>query len=454
MTSHSPIQHQNLTRFAPGSLKELLSLTLPLFLTLFSTHLLGFVERIWFSHLSTAELEASIQAVYVLRLFQLPCIALVMISQAFIGYHFGAKQEKLIGPCVWQFVWLSLFTALLIIPASFLMYHFYFQGAAVGELAAPYFFTLSFGNFLFPLASTLSCFYLGRGKTRFVSLATLFIVLLNFCLDIALIFGIDPWLPPLGLQGAAWASIISQGLLCGVLGLALLASSNRQLYATHECQFKPRLFLSYLAPALPRALGRLAMMAVWAANTHVMVSKGETHLLVLTVGGTISLFLTFLGDGLVQGLTVLISNARGQKNDLYIRGILRSSFVIITIIGMVLAIPLLIFPHHILSLFVLAPTDYLILTLGWIWLHTMVYILSVIPLSFLMAYKNTSLLLIANLGAWITSYLPIQLGMTYLGLSPDKFWLLASSSMVVASSVYSCQLKQKKWLYPSLQTIE
>jgi Na+-driven multidrug efflux pump len=78
---------------------------------------------------------------------------------------------------------------------------------------------------------------------------------------------------------------------------------------------------------------------------HIMTSKGGNYLLILTVGGTINLFLAFLSDGLLQALTVLISNARGRKDDLYIQKILRSSFIFILMIGVVLAIPLIIFPH-------------------------------------------------------------------------------------------------------------
>ena len=88
------------------------------------------------------------------------------------------------------------------------------------------------------------------------------------------------------------------------------------------------------------------MMAIWTANIHIMTSKGGDYLLILTVGGTISLFLAFLGDGLLQALTVLIANARGRKDDFYIKKILRSSLTFIIGIGSALAIPLIFFPHH------------------------------------------------------------------------------------------------------------
>ena len=68
----------SLTKLSQGGLKELLALVTPVFFILFSISALGFLERIWFSHLSTTLLQASLNVTYVLRLFQLPCVALVM----------------------------------------------------------------------------------------------------------------------------------------------------------------------------------------------------------------------------------------------------------------------------------------------------------------------------------------------------------------------------------------
>src|SRR5579883_1321387 len=129
----------NLTRFPPGSLKELLALVTPIFLILFSISALGFLERIWFSRLSTTVLEASLNAAYVLRLFQLPCIALVMMGQAFVGYYFGTQEKRAIGPCIWQFVWFSLLITLLVVPLSFLVHRLYFKGTEIEEAATSYF---------------------------------------------------------------------------------------------------------------------------------------------------------------------------------------------------------------------------------------------------------------------------------------------------------------------------
>jgi MATE family multidrug resistance protein len=112
-------QVNNLTKFPQGSVQELLSLAAPLFLILFSGCILSFLERIWFAHFSIHALEASVNAVYLLRIFQMPCIALAMMAQAYVGFYNGARQFTSIGPCIWQMIWFSVFSMALTVPLSF-----------------------------------------------------------------------------------------------------------------------------------------------------------------------------------------------------------------------------------------------------------------------------------------------------------------------------------------------
>ncbi len=84
--------NSNLTKFPQGSVRELLSLAAPLFLILFSGCLLSFLERIWFARFSIQALEASVNAVYLFRIFQMPCIALAMMAQATWAITMGLKS--------------------------------------------------------------------------------------------------------------------------------------------------------------------------------------------------------------------------------------------------------------------------------------------------------------------------------------------------------------------------
>lgn len=438
-------EKENLTQYSRGSIREIIALAAPIFLIQFSTCLVGFFERILFSHFSISSLEASLNAVYILRLFQLPAIAVTMMGQAFVGYYNGTRQPNSIGSCVWQMIWFSLLSMLLIVPLSFYCFHLFFAGTEIETQVAPYFFLLSFSNFLFPMGTALSSFYLGRGKVKFITLTTLLVALLNAGLDFLLIYGVPSLIPPLGLKGAALATILSQGVFCTILLILFLNKSNDQTYATRYWQWRPKAFWHFISPSLPRAFGRLVLISVWAANSHVMVAKGGDYLLVLTIGGTIVLFLSFLGDGLLQALVVLVSNAFGGQDFANIKRILRSGLVFAWMIGLTLSLFLIFFPQGVLSLLSLPEFTHST-SLAWVWFHIMVTLMNALPLSVLLSAKDTLFLLFANLATWITGYLPVHLGITYFGLSCDKFWLLASTSMFVSTGLYFFRIYQKKWL--------
>jgi MATE family multidrug resistance protein len=440
----------NLTKFPQGSVRELLALAAPLFLILFSGCLLSFLERIWFARFSIHALEASVNAVYLLRIFQMPCIALAMMAQAFVGYYNGAKQLTSIGCCIWQMIWFSIFSMIITVPLSFAAYHIFFRGLEIEQTVAPYFFILVFCNFLFPLGAALSSFYLGRGKIKFIVLATVGAHLLNAGLDIAFIFGIDPWLPPMGIKGAALATLVAQGSLCILLFVLFLKKSHQETFGTHQWAFQPKAFWRYISPAIPRAFGRLALFAFWAATTHIMASKGGDYLLILTIGGTISMFLTFLCDGVLQAFVVLISNALGAQNYDRLKKFLGSGFILLFALACILALPLVIFPQTTLSLFSIKDglTESIRYTLLWVWLHTLAVVVNALLLSVLISFKDTLFILISNLCASVVGYFPTYFCMNYFKLSPDKFWLLTLFSMVFSTSLYAWRISRKKWLQP------
>jgi MATE family multidrug resistance protein len=332
-----------------------------------------------------------------------------------------------------------------------LLNNLFFKGLEIEQTVAPYFLILVFCNFLYPLGSSLASFYLGRGKTKFIVLATITAHLINAGLDIALIFGIDPWVPSMGIKGAAIATLFSQGSLCLLLFGLFLKKSNQETFGTRLWTFQPGAFWRYISPGIPRAFGRLTLFAFWAATTHIMASKGGDYLLILTIGGTISMFLSFLCDGVLQAFVVLISNALGAQNYNRLKKFLRSGVIFIIALGCILTLPLVIFPKTVLSLFSLKDgmTESLQLTLFWVWLHTVAVIFNALLLSVLISFKDTFFVLIANLCTAAVGYIPTYIGMNYYKLSPDKFWLMTLFTMIFSTSLYAWRISQKRWLQPT-----
>lgn len=441
------MEETSLKEPATGAVQSFLALALPVFLISFSNCALGFFERIWLSELSPLATQASINAVYILKILQSPCISMAMMNQVFVGYYHGSNEPRMMGRCSWQMIWFSLLSILITLPLSFCAHHVFLKNTEIEHHVTSYFFILASANFLFPLGTTLLSFYLGRGKFKLLSLLVIFTYTLNFFLDRLLIFGWDPWIPPMGLQGTAIATVASQGLFCTLLFALFLHKKNHQLYGTRDATFDPKSFKEYIFPAIPRSLGRLTNFLGWAASARIMTVKGGEYLLHLSIGGTISLFLSFIGEGFLQSLTVLVSNAKGSQDPHRLKKLFRSTTTLIVLLGGFLAFPLVLFPQATCSLFhVLDPQ--LHHTLFWIWIHTIVFTTNSALTSIFLAFKDTVFLMLVNLCLWITGNLPIFFAINYLQSPPHHFWMLITCSMLGTTLFYLLRLHRKKWLQP------
>jgi Na+-driven multidrug efflux pump len=123
-------------------------------------------------------------------------------------------------------------------------------------------------------------------------------------------------------------------------------------------------------------------------------------------------------------------------------------------LGCILAVPLVIFPQTIISLFLKdILTVSLRLTLFWVWLHTIALISNALLLSVLISFKDTLFVLSASFVTSVVGYFPTYIGMNYFKLPPDKFWLFTLFTMVFSTSLYAWRISHKKWLQPVIEPI-
>jgi putative MATE family efflux protein len=70
----------------------------------------------------------------------------------------------------------------------------------------------------------------GLQNTLWPMAITLTGAFLNIGLDFLLVYGLEGWIPPMHLEGAAWASLISQGVMAVLALLLLLKKSSMPLF--------------------------------------------------------------------------------------------------------------------------------------------------------------------------------------------------------------------------------
>lgn len=407
-----------------------------------------FTDRLLLSQHSLHALEVCTAAQALVILFQLPCIRIASISQVFVGQYLGASQLSLIGPAIWQMIWFSFLSMFIVIPLGYGLQPLFFTPSRVPE-GGDYFQLLLWMNFLFPLGSALSCFYLGIGKNKMIIYSQLITHLIHIILDYLLIFGIEGVIPTLGFMGAAWATIIAQIVQCAILFAVFFKTQYRELYQTLDFRFKKRIFFEGIKIGLPKAIARFCVLAVWTCNMHVMMGKGESYLAIVAFGSTLVGTLTFITEGMSQGLITIASMLIGAKKWSEIWRLYRSSLLFSIGTIFLLSLPLVFFSDYTIALFFKSantvPGPVLRKTCVWIWILLISNAVNFIGVSFLTAYKDTTFHMLANLLSWIICYLPILIGIGMWNWSADCFWAVLALEPLIISSILHLRLRKEKW---------
>ena len=98
------------------------------------------------------------------------------------------------------------------------------------------------------------------------------------------------------------------------------------------------------APGISAGFRTSLIKICWVAISYIMIQKGDKHLDVLTIGGTIITFLIFIPSGLYRATLTISSNLLGAKNYEEIGKLFRSFSIYTLLIAALLTIPLLVFP--------------------------------------------------------------------------------------------------------------
>lgn len=443
-------KHTELTRFPRASLRELVVLSIPLMFVLFSGTMMGFCDRWFLAQSSTQAMEASISATYLCMFFQAPCIRVTSVSQIFVGQNFGAKRYRSIGENVWQMIWFSFFTMCITYPLSFVGEKLFFSDTSVHESASIYFRVLMLGNFLFPLSIALGSFFVGQGRTKVVFLTTVSANILNVFLDILLIFGVPGLIPELGILGAAIGTVISHLFLCATLFIFFFHKNNRERFGTDQWRLRWDVIKQNLKVGVPRAVTRIIVFGIWLCTARVMMLQGGNYLLVLSVGGSIALLFSFIGEGMLQALVTIGSNIIGAAQYHMISRMTRSALLYLALSSCLLLIPLVLYPKWILSFLIVGEFssetwDILYRSCYWLWFYFFAFGVNAIGHSFLVASKDTFFHMVIITFNFITTYVPLFLAVNFWSMSPDKLWLIMALDSLIFGAIFLIRFHKKSW---------
>ncbi len=444
----------NLTRFNPGSMREIWAISLPLIISHFSIQLMLVSDRIILAHWSLEAMNAAVAAGSMFTAIQLGLSSTSGISEVFVAQYNGGKQHELIGRSTWQMIWFSLMSGVILVPLTFIL-----QDYSVPEIlrtdGVPYFFWVMMGIMFYPLTSTLSAFYVGRGKTTMITLISIATNIVNIVADIILVFGIDGYLEPMGPKGAAIGTTISEAICTTALFFPFLNKENNKRFATRFFTLDKKLFIESLKIGGPFGASVFIEIFAWATIFHILALASYQHMIVMTISLNTLVFFIFFINGLSRGITTVAGNCIGSNQLHYIKKTIRSSLCIFCLFSLTYILFFLVLPDCIIGLHLPDSTPLELATLRpailsalfWVFLYVTLDGISWAIGSILLAGGDSWFIFLAtSLLIWVTAILPIYVTTVYFDADLVNSWRILCIHITTVLGLFIWRYKSGKWV--------
>ncbi len=451
----SDTQSNQLTKYSTASVRELLHISFPMMLAAVSGTLMMFMDRYILSQYSVDAMNAAASAGMVCAIFQFGGISVTAIAEVLVGEHNGAKRFNKVGEPVWQMVWFSIMASVIFLPTAL-------YGAELllpdryEEHSIPYFRWIMLFGSAFLLTSAVSSFYVGRGKAKLVILSALLGNVLNFILDIILVFGVKGLVPAMGTEGAAIATVASQITQVLVLLVVFVSPANRLKYCTWNYQFNWKVFWECLHVGYPNAVGHMLEISAWALLMYFMTLVSSEHVTVFTIAQSVFILFVFFADGLQKGVIAVASNLIGAKQQQMISQLIKSSLLIYVGFAIVIAFPLVIYPELLIKGFI--TEDVFEASLEevqwsariaqiWNWFALVLDGFAWIMIGILTAGRDTKFVMFTNATtAWFFAIVPVYIFVVIGGAPSHVTTMIVAFYTLLQCACFFARYKSGKWL--------
>lgn len=258
---------------------------------------------------------------------------------AAVAHHYGQASIDKVQGLVPLAIWLNigLGVAILFITRIFDsgIFELYAAKGGVLEQALIYYRIRVFG---FPVVlGTMVIFGAFRGiqNTSWPMWTSLTGGVMNLILDPILIFGIVDIIEPMGVAGAAWASLFAQCVMFIMAFIILLRKTSFRFIPKHL--YHPQIG-SLLSLSGNLFIRTLAMNIAYYFGNRQATLLGDVHIAAHTIAMNIWLFSAYFIDGYAEAAMVLSGRLKGERNwpELYRVGI-KSTWICIQI-GSIIAV--------------------------------------------------------------------------------------------------------------------
>jgi MATE family multidrug resistance protein len=339
---------------ATGSYRDVLRVSMPLVVSMTTTVVMTFTDRVFLANYSIDAIAAALPAGIIAYVFIIFFADTAGYANVIIAQYTGAGALQRVGSALWQAIYFALIAWLIMVGLSFgagPLFRLVGHSAEVQQLEVIYFRVLCLGSGINIIGMGLSSFFTGRGVTRPVMIIYIIAMLLNVPLDYALINGI--WIfPELGILGAALATVFSWTSATLLLGLIVFARENDGTFKTRQNHhFDVDLFRRLLRFGVPSSLQ--FSLDVFAFGFFVlMVGRiGKAELVVTNIAISLDSVSFRPLSGFALGASTLVGQALGRNRPDEAVEAARATMVIVASYIAVFILAFVFVPQPLLELF-------------------------------------------------------------------------------------------------------
>jgi MATE family multidrug resistance protein len=334
--------------------RKVLRVSLPLVLSMSSTMIMEFTDRVFLANYSLDAIAAALPAGITSFLFISFFLGTTQYLNVFVAQYTGSGQPQRVGAALWQGIYFSLLSGVALAGLSFFaepIFRLSGHPIEVQVLEVVYFKVLCLGSGILIVGTALSCFFSGRGHTRLVMIITMIGTLFNIPLDYALINGI--WIfPEWGILGAAIATVMSWSLVTLIFTLLVFTRENDRTFKilTHRA-LESDLFGRLMRYGLPSAIQFSLDIFAFTFFIFMVGRIGKIQLAATNIVFSINslAFMPMMGFSL--GTSTLVGQALGRNRVAEAIAATKATIHIVLNYIFILLIIFLFLPQPLLELF-------------------------------------------------------------------------------------------------------
>jgi len=408
----------------PNGYKDVLNVGLPLVVSLGSTTLMEFTDRVFLSHYSPDAIAACMPAAMANLTFLLFFIGVGSYANVFIAQYHGAAARHRVGAALWQAIYFSLIGMAILASMSLVaepLFRFVGHTESVFRQEVVYFRILSMGSGLALMATCIGCFFSGRGITKPNMVVNIIATVINIPLDYMLIFGVGPF-PEMGIAGAGISTVSSWGMQVVMYSLLVFTRENDCDFAVLRARaFDPELFKRMMRFGLPSGVNGFFDLFAVAFFIFIVGRLGRVELAASNIVFSLDTVAFLPMIGLNIAISTLVGQAMGRgRPDEAARATTNTLHVALLWMGS-MAILFIVVPEWLLSVF--QPTN---MSAEW---FSVVQAKSVVLLRFVAGYSVLSSMALIYFGA-----------VRGAGDTHYVMWAMAGSALVLlAAPLYAVQ---------------